>query len=738
MNVIHQGPILWHTCTPNQKGWGMNEEKKLREISSEDLVRVVQDHQKWVESNFTEGKRANLSNTDLLKVDIVRLLSQQTAPRNEYGEEPPLITLNLSEADFSGASLRGAGLSKTIFREANFTGANLQGAKLEAADFQEADLKRANLTGADLKGANLREANLQDAVLQGAELEEANVERAIFKDADLMDAKLKGVLGLKGEQLGGTITTGAEFPEEISQFKTQVSEASRMARNIFLGLISGCVYCWMTIGTTTDFLMITKSFKPKLPIINTEITIGDFFIVAPFVLLCVFFYFHFYLERIWEGLAGLPAIYPDGRRLDQVEYPWLLNGLVRGQFRRLKDERPVTSYLQNLLSTFLGWWIVPITILLFWIRYLRGQFWPGIVIQILLLTAAISAAIIFQRLSIVILRGVKRKYFRWRTFLSSSLFYKYFAIALLIGFMFSWFSYSAIEGTRENFIHRVLMPPLDLAGEDLQQIDFSKININWANMQATNLEGANLSLLWLEGTDFTSANLHKTTFERSHLREVEFQAANAENAIFRETLFEVIRTERVGPKQNAFQLFSVNFERANLKQAIFQGAILPNARLKGADLRGANLREVNLQGADLEKALIEQADLWGAVLEEAFIEQANLEQANLEQANLRWADFWRATLQKANLMSADCWGVCLMEANLQKANLQLANLASADLRGADLRGADLQGANLARAIFDSNTKVNFDQLIEVDTLRDAIGLSVDMRLRLSQKKPELF
>ena len=111
----------------------------------------------------------------------------------------------------------------------------------------------------------------------------------------------------------------------------------------------------------------------ELPIISTDIPIDWFYPVAPLVLLAAFFYLHFYLRRLWEGLADLPARFPDGKRLDQRAYPWLLNSLVRRHFERLR-ERPFTSHMEEWFTIFLAWWAVPITLAGFWLLYLpRGD-----------------------------------------------------------------------------------------------------------------------------------------------------------------------------------------------------------------------------------------------------------------------------------------------------------------------------------------------------------------------------
>ena len=132
-------------------------------------------------------------------------------------------------------------------------------------------------------------------------------------------------------------------------------------------MLLACVYSWLTIATTTDARLLTNSASSPLPIIGTEIPIAYFYWAAPFILVALYVYLHFYLQRLWDGLAGLPAIFPDGKRVDQRAYPWLLNSLVRQHFDLLKD-RSLIAKSEELITIFLAWWVVPLTLIGFWLK----------------------------------------------------------------------------------------------------------------------------------------------------------------------------------------------------------------------------------------------------------------------------------------------------------------------------------------------------------------------------------
>ena len=345
------------------------------------------------------------------------------------------VHADLSEADLAGKDLSGADL-----RGANLERANLRGAKLGPAlccgtPTFEADLYQADLSGADLQdvnftGADLFEANLREANLQGADLSGATG-------------------GLRTEQLAGADLTGAKLPEQLKTLYDKLENVkgiSESARKIFLAVLAACLYCWLTIATTTDVNLITNRASSPLPIIQTPIPIVGFYVVAPLLVLCVYFYFHFYLQKLWEELGSLPAVFPDGRPLHTKVDPWLLNDLVRAHLPKLNVNRPFLSYFQLWISVLLAWWVVPITMFLFWGRYLRRHEQVGTTFHVVLLVIALVAAVCLYRLAVATLRGDERRPFTWKRVLTSRRGYQTAAFAVGAGVLFGLVSWGAIWG----------------------------------------------------------------------------------------------------------------------------------------------------------------------------------------------------------------------------------------------------------------------------------------------------
>jgi hypothetical protein len=117
----------------------------------------------------------------------LEILKQGVETWNRWREGRLVTTNDLSEADLSGANLRGAYLSIV-----NLKRADLNGADLRKANLQGADLRHANLNGADLREAELRGTDLNYAYLYETNFSLARIAFTIFGDVNI-----RGPIGLE-------------------------------------------------------------------------------------------------------------------------------------------------------------------------------------------------------------------------------------------------------------------------------------------------------------------------------------------------------------------------------------------------------------------------------------------------------------------------------------------------------------------------------------------------------------
>jgi uncharacterized protein YjbI with pentapeptide repeats len=149
----------------------------------------------------------------------------------------------------------------------------------------------------------------------------------------------------------------------------------------------------------------------------------------------------------------------------------------------------------------------------------------------------------------------------------------------------------------------------------------------------------------------------------------------------------------------------VDFRRAALENALFDGSTFVRPRFDGARLSHAVLAKANLNGVELNSVKLDSADMRGAILYSANLDDVDLTSAYLQGVDLSKSTFAAvsfgdaAKLSGANLIGLktkdsegkpkDTWEFGLKSAHLEGASLQYADLSKFDLTGASLDGADL-------------------------------------------------
>jgi uncharacterized protein YjbI with pentapeptide repeats len=590
------------------------------------------------------------------------------------------------------------------------------------------DGERANLQSIDLSGANLAVANLEQALLAGADLRGANCYKARlrksdlsqtnFHNADLREADLTESTSLQLEQLSGANLSNAKLPEGIIGFNglKNIEDASKNAQKVFFLMIFLCIYSWLTIGATTHADLISNYPTSKLPIVNVPIKIASFYICTPVIILFIYFYYQIIMQRLWELLSAMPAAFPDGEPLDKKVYPWLLTGLFRSYFQNLKvNKRLPFSGLQNFLSIFSAWFIVPLTLYLFWGNYLYrheiiGAFW-------LLLLSTVSSAfcIMSFRFARNTLKGTKEIFWSRLWTSSTVLVCLVILFPITLTFIYGLTPQSKLIFTTEelsiwlpNFLYQH-----HLTGAYLVESDISIKPSNWSGSKDQELD-------YVKGAQLNGVNLRNALAMRCFLVKAKLQNADMQGAWLQGA--DLRKSDLSGANLQGAMLYSTDLRwaiinDANLKEAYlhadFTGASLDRVKFKGAKLQGADFENSSIRFADLEGADFSGANLKGAVLYVSNLKGSNLgrtlnmEGTNLSSVNLQGANLIGAKglkkdqVQKAkNFLLAYYDQKMLLELGLPKNHndmIQLKNLRGARLRGANLSGADLSGFDLQNA-----------------------------------------
>jgi uncharacterized protein YjbI with pentapeptide repeats len=586
------------------------------------------------------------------------------------GHQANLCRVDLSGADLTDVNLRDAVLHRAV----------LKGADLLLTDFQGASLLQADLQGTNLLGAKLQEANLQGATLQEA-------------------------TGLQPEQLAGANLFGAALPAQVS-VQTGLRHLGALAKLsgwLILVMVALSAMTWLRIITTTDVQLLVNG--PVLPMLGLHdlLPLVPFYLCGPVAMLGLYICFHLGLQHLWDGAAAQPAIFPDGRRLDAC-LPWFARWPARSRMKWLREHRPSLAALEAGISILLLYWMVPLTMLLFWARYLTMQDLRGTMMHVILVVAASAAALYFTRAAGRAYKTAPRNPWPRNPWFRR-------AVAPSFGLLLATLSFGAIRGVPHSAGR-----PVDVAAAggpqswaadllwwagytptaQLSESDVSVKPAGWTGRDEdlTRVEGARLNGLRLRyiqayGAFFAKARLWQADLSHANLSETDLREANLRQA----------------------SLEGATVDKARLARAVLQEADLRGANLTQSDLQDANLSRAMMAGAHLPDAKLDGANLYASDLRDAVLQRASLQHADLRDAQLEGADLSMAILRQTYLSSAKMSGSHLQGAQLAQAFLTQADLRNADLRGAGLQGAILNGANLTGAKLD-----------QVD-LRGALGIT---------------
>ena len=72
-----------------------------------------------------------------------------------------------------------------------------------------------------------------------------------------------------------------------------IAEASKNARKLYLLFLGFIAYCALTVVSTTDRQMVLKNESVRLPIVNLDVSLNGFFLLAPLLAIFLFVYYIF-------------------------------------------------------------------------------------------------------------------------------------------------------------------------------------------------------------------------------------------------------------------------------------------------------------------------------------------------------------------------------------------------------------------------------------------------------------
>ena len=397
-----------------------------------------------------------------------------------------------------------------------------------------------------------------------------------------------------------------------------IAETTKNARKIYFMYVGFLIYCLLTVADTSDREIILNGMV-HLPLVNLDISLNWFFILAPLLAIFMFVYLQFYLNRMKSRINYLKANYTPQK---ERSYPWML-------YYTEDHEEDTIGIVRAILVKLSLWWLLPVVLgfFAFWFVKKHDPFFSYIVGIIPILGAVI--VLLF-----------------WSNYESSpvkniSIRKNIGKIVLIILVIIFEVSLLCFIIPRANYLEFFCV---DLSYQKLvTEPETEYKEICWVDLKGAHLEGSIFVSTVLKRADLRDAHLQGAKMSRVNLQEADLQGAN------------LIGTDLKGANLQSAKLFGARFESAklemaNLKNVDFRPPLAPwreklvslfisleRGNLKGADLWGANLQEAILRGVNLQDTQLQEANFFKADLRETDLMGAKLHKANLQEADIRKA-----------------------------------------------------------------------------------------------------
>ncbi len=511
-----------------------------------------------------------------------------------------------------------------------------------------------------------------------------------------------------GEQRKGTALDLHDF----GAAEQALNDAAKRLNAVWISFVLLCVYIFIATYTVTPAVLF-RDAPVKLPIFNADLPLKVYFVMAPFLILCL----HAYLIVLVKGLAEKIDTYEDvlnrsantpgritaGRNVLHSRLDSSI--IIRAMTAQYRDTRSTVDVISGVIAG-LTIIVLPVGLLLLtqliflpyqdkWLTWTHRGFviadvllwlllWPFFLTSWLAITGQLLAVglILFASIFVATFPG------EW-------------IYTMLIGHWPHVLTVKVFEGPPDpvDYIRRGGILPFS---NRLILPDDPKL----AEIAGASSGGVSLSM---RGRSF-----RKAVFDRSNLTRVDFSAADLRGASLKGTKLEGAKFECTTPAKVNPSASSAGYaEYADWRRSAtgwgyieyleytdctrLDGMNLSNTSLKGASLNGAQLREVNLRMASLDSASFIGADMSGADLRESSVEGANFSGATLTGASLSFARGDAVNFSNARLTAADFGDALLKAATFHSAMLQGARFAGATLTATDFTNAHMQAVDLSSA-----------------------------------------
>ena len=517
---------------------------------------------------------------------------------------------------------------------------------------------------------------------------------------------------------------------DLEEIRKTINVSSSKNNNLLIFFTVFMLYILISVLGTSDLMLLLPENTFKMPMINFDLNLIAFYILAPFMLLLLHF------NNLFNYNMYLKKIDKHSKQINMET----LDPSIYGYVYTLQDK----GFASFLINFFLWFWIylIPFSILmLIFIRFADYHHTWITYFHFAILLIDIFLIFLSFHYNKIHMRYEENLVFFLRKFI-------YTLLLLVTGIFASLFLYYFFIPVMYKYNKNILA---DISKSPTKQF---VCNIT------TKIPNIFLSDASLQDANFESC------LPRLVVNEAEM-AKISSGALYIPRYLAVKKDINKNDKEWERQLIlnygaRSNLKNRNLRYADLYGCILTRADLRHSDLRHSNLSQTHLQAADLTHTKLQDASLIQAKIEKTELEDANLTDAKLIQAtsksepallresiltnaqliavNMKNTDFSKAQLIGTNFTNAKLAG-----SNFYDANLTSANLTNADLSGAILRKSNLSDTNFTNSILiavDFSEAYSNDKNVSLKTIfRDAktIGaILIQSPLKSNQKDARVY
>jgi uncharacterized protein YjbI with pentapeptide repeats len=448
-------------------------------------------------------------------------------------------------------------------------------------------------------------------------------------------------------------------PKDVGAFQTALNDASGKASVLWTTFITFELYLAIAFGSVTHRNLFLED-PIKLPVLNVDLPLVGFFVVAPAVLVI----FHFY---IFLQLLALSRKANDYDRLLRQAAP---EASDRQSLRQRLDSFFVLQFLVGPTEQRTGL--------------------SGISLRLIGWITLVGAPVVILLEGQVIFLPYHREWVVWVQ-----------RVIILLDIAVIWYFWNRIRNDDERMFRRVSFATWQYVGGAASLvIAIFSICVGTFPGEVANdyLPGGRI---W----NFLREPLFRGAVDEVTGRPGSFFSSRL--VLTDQTLIDPDELDKVEVSRSlrGRDLREIVLNGADIRKADFTGAIMNDAQLNHAKLQSARFgcaltgrnKAAGRNEAGRNKAGGASKELGCTMLQGALIARAQLQGASLDGAKLQGAEFYGAQLQGASLNDVELQGAVLFDTHLEGAELAGANLQGAVITGVKLQGAWLYNAKLQGA-----------------------------------------